>query len=535
MLEALYGTVGMAVGLLAGAALVLLGLAGRLGRARAAALALTSSARDEVDERRRQTASSVANQLEVTRAGLAAARATAQRELDDHEADIAAREAQLDARHGQLEAARQAHTADQARASAREGELVRLEARVTELEAERRQRLEAASGATREDLRDATVEAVLSRAVLEVKERLRQEEIALKELAPLQAQRVMATVMERYNGIGHLERVHNTVTVEDPKSFEALADPAAAAHLRFVELVGCELHADADARSLTVRGDDPLAREVGRRVLRRLIERGPVDAELVRSTSAEVWEGVHREVAGAARRAQEVLGLAELPAEVAHLVGRLQFRLSYSQNQWKHAVEVAYLGAMLASELGLPAADVEAARRGGLLHDIGKAMTHDREGAHAVLGAEVARRCGEDEVVANAIGSHHNDEPPRTPVAYLVTAADAISGARPGARRESATSYLSHLAELVRIAQQSPAVRRVDVMQAGREVRVTVAGPEHGDAVEGGQPPAGPVLADHELPLLAQDIARSIEEQLVFAGQIRVTVIRESRAVAIAR
>jgi len=212
-------------------------------------------------------------------------------------------------------------------------------------------------------------------------------------------------------------------------------------------------------------------------------------------------------------------------------VGRLKFRLSYSQNQLKHAIEVGYLAGMIAQELGL---NVLQARRGGLLHDIGKAMTHDHEGSHAVLGAEVARRCGEEEIIANAIGSHHNDEPMETPIAHIVTAADAISGARPGARRETVTLYLDRINSIQKIASRSKAVERVDVMHAGREVRVVIAGQDRGD-IEDTDQRSTIDFDDEQLHPLAEEIARELEEEVIFPGQIRVTVIRESRSVSIAK
>jgi ribonuclease Y len=279
-----------------------------------------------------------------------------------------------------------------------------------------------------------------------------------------------------------------------------------------------------------VRGDDPLARELARRVLRQLAALKDCDPDKIRAAARTLKMEVDREVQAAGRRAARVLEVGRLHPDILHLVGRLKYRLSYSQNQWRHSIEVGYLAGMMAEELGL---DVAQARRGGLLHDIGKAMTHDHEGSHAVLGAEVARRCGEEEIVANAIGAHHNDEPPKSAIAHIVTAADAMSGARPGARRESVTQYLNRIQDLQRIASRSPAVRRVDIMQAGREVRVVVAGEERG-AIDASERHDGPIVADADIQPLAQEIARSIQSELTFAGQIKVTVIRESRSVAIA-
>ena len=360
--------------------------------------------------------------------------------------------------------------------------------------------------------------------------RLRNIEEQTKEDAATEATRLMATVVDRYAGVGHLERVQNTIPVPDKRTLLSFVGVDSPAHAAFIEETNCELVCDEEAGVATVRGDDPLAREIARRVLRQIANRSIRVPERIRVVSHQVKGEIEREVQNAGRRAIRMIGLKKVHPEILHLVGRLKFRLSYSQNQLKHAIEVAFISGMLAEELGV---DVALARRGGLLHDIGKAMTHEREGSHAVLGAEVARRCGEIELVANAIGAHHNDEPAESAIAHIVTAADALSGARPGARRESVTAYVNRIQDIQAIASRSAVVRRVDVMHAGREVRVIVAGEDRGE-VDDAERNYGPVLTDAELHPLAQDIARDLEAEVGFAGQIRVTVIRESRAVSIA-
>lgn len=391
--------------------------------------------------------------------------------------------------------------------------------------------LENQSSVTRHQALQAFVQEAQAISEHEVQRRLQHAEAALLEIAPERAKRVMATAIERYDGVGHLERIQNTLVIEDATTFAHLAEPQKPSSIVFADAVKCELVADGSQQALTVRGDDPLAREIARRVIRILANRKDARPDTVRSVCADVKGEIEREVQNAGKKAARLLQLKSVHPEILHLVGRLKYRLSYSQNQWKHAVEVAQLAGIMAEELGL---DVATARRGGLLHDIGKAMTHDHEGSHAVLGAEVARRCGEEEIVANAIGSHHNDEPMRTPIALVVTAADAISGARPGARRQSVTQYINLIDDLHRIVLRHQVVQRVDIMQAGREVRVFVAGQERGE-VATEQRSQGAALLDHEIHPLAQTIAREIEEETAFAGQIRVTVIRESRATSVAR
>jgi ribonuclease Y len=454
----------------------------------------------------------------------------AQRELDDHAAELEERERVLRMRENDIGELKKEVRGREAAVQEEKQEIKRLLKERETVAVGVQRKLEELSGMAPEDAIERQVNDWLEKSSHQGQIWIRDHEEHTRENSANDAARLMATVVDRYNGISHLERVHNAIPIPDNRTRAAFVAPDSPACAAFAEVVGCELLCDEAAGTAIVRGDDPLAREVARRTLRQIANRSIFSPDRVRGLARQVKGDVDREVQNAGRRAVRSLGLRKVHPEILHLVGRLKFRLSYSQNQLKHAIEVAYLSGMLADELHV---DVAIARRGGLLHDIGKALTHEREGSHAVLGAEVARRCGEDEAVANAIGAHHNDEPPQGPIAHIVTAADALSGARPGARRESVTSYISRMQEIQEIASRSPVVKRVDVMHAGREVRIIVAGEERG-AIDEQEKSHGPVLTDAELHPLAQDIARDLEEEIPFAGQIRVTVIRESRAVSIA-
>ena len=219
----------------------------------------------------------------------------------------------------------------------------------------------------------------------------------------------------------------------------------------------------------------------------------------------------------AAEQALDELGVTRLNPELTRLLGQLRFRYSYAQNVLKHSMECAYVTGLMAGELGQ---NVALARRAGLLHDIGKAVSHEVEGGHAVIGGQLARKYGEDEIVANAVACHHDDEPCHSIIGHLVTAADALSGARPGARREMLESYVKRLGELERISGSFAGVERSFAIQAGREVRVLV---EPGE------------VSDVEAALLAREISKRIEDELLYPGQIKVTVVRETRAVDYAK
>ena len=281
---------------------------------------------------------------------------------------------------------------------------------------------------------------------------------------------------------------------------------------------GVKLELAETGDKLRLDSGDGIAKEVARRALSKLmkgtaprgVEQKPLD--WVRS----IGQHLEREVVDLGRKAFSELEIPRAHPDIIKLVGRLNWRTSYTQNQWKHAIEAAFLGGMMAAELGL---DVKVTRRATLMHDIGKSLTHEIEGSHAVIGADYARRLGELEVVANAIGAHHADEPPNSVYAFLVAAADAMSGARPGARREQTEQYSTRLDDLERIGSGFRGVDRAFAVQGGRELRVYVREDQVDDvrAIE-----------------LSNEIARKISDELTFPGQIKVTVIRQVEAVEVA-
>jgi len=451
--------------------------------------------------------------------------------LSQHRHELEARERRGDARQSDLNHAGAAVDQRDHLLAENRTAISAVESEVDEQAHQHRALMQERAGLELVAARQQVVADEIALARLESQQHARFQLQELKGSAPQRARRAMAIASDRYSGVGHLERIQNTILVGKSKALSALADADSQQARLFSQEVGCTLcFAGADfAKTLTVRGNDPLAREIARRVLKQIGQRSIMNADKLKKTCDYVKREVEREIQHAGQRAAKLLDVGKLHPEILHLVGRLKFRLSYSQNQWKHAVEVAYLSGILAEEMGV---DLRLARRGGLLHDIGKAMTHDHEGSHAVLGAQVARRCGESEIVANAIGSHHNDEPPGSALALLVTAADAMSGARPGSRRESATSYLDRIKLIQTIASRNPVVERVDIMHAGREVRVIVATDERGDV---GGASDDSAFRDADIAPLAREIADALSDELVFPGQVRVTVIRESRSIATAR
>lgn len=285
----------------------------------------------------------------------------------------------------------------------------------------------------------------------------------------------------------------------------------------FEQAAGVDVIVDDTPEAVTISCFDPIRREVARRSLSRLIVDGRIHPAHIEKILAEEQKEVDKAILEAAEEAAYDAGVAGLHPEILKMLGRLKYRTSYGQNQLAHAVEVARLSAVLAAELG---ADPESSRMGGLLHDLGKAMDHNTDGTHAMIGAEFAKRYGVPARVVNIIASHHHEVEQETIEAVIVEAADAISGARPGARREDLEQYIKRLRALEDIANSFKGVNQSYAIQAGREVRIIVR-PEDVD--------------DLAATRLARDIAKKIEETMQYPGQIKVTVIRETRAVEFAR
>jgi ribonuclease Y len=289
-------------------------------------------------------------------------------------------------------------------------------------------------------------------------------------------------------------------------------------NIRAIEQVsGVDLIIDDTPETILISSFDPVRREVARIALERLIADGRIHPARIEEVVEKASQEMDVTIREAGEQAIFDVGIQKINPEIIRLLGRLKYRTSYDQNVLQHSLEVAFLCGMMANELGLNA---KAARRAGLLHDIGKAIDHEVEGSHAVIGADMAKKHGEPEDIVHAIAAHHDDVKPQTVLAVLVQAADALSAARPGARREMLVTYVKHLKEIEEIANAFKGVTKSYAVQAGREVRVMVESRE---------------INDDAAVVLSKDVARKIEESLTYPGQIKVTVIRETRAVEYAK
>jgi ribonuclease Y len=341
------------------------------------------------------------------------------------------------------------------------------------------------------------------------------EEAKLK--AEEKARRIISVAINRYAGEHTFENTTATITLQGDEIKGRIIGREGRNIRAFEAATGVTVLIDDTPGAVLLSGFDPVRREVAREAMQRLIQDGRIHPSRIEEVVTKVNEEMDETIMRLGEEAIMKAGVAPMQPEVVKLLGRLHFRHSYSQNILDHSVEVAHLMGIMAAELGL---DVAASKRSGLLHDIGKAVNHEIEGPHAVVGADLIKRHGENDVVVNAVASHHNDVPPIGPLGILVGAADAISASRPGARSESMTTYLRRVEDLEKIAASFPGVEKAFAVQAGRELRVFV------------QPEA---VTDEKASAMARSIASKIENELQYPGQIRVTVIRETRCVDVAK
>ncbi len=379
--------------------------------------------------------------------------------------------------------------------------------------------LEERAGVSAEEVVAAISREWLEEAQADAAQRLRAIDQGLLDIdVEAQSRRIMEIAISRYTNHFLTERSISRIPV-DTEIMELLAAEDGAVRAAIEQVANVQLQVSDEGDNVRLEGLDGVGREVARRALERLAKKAEARADAVADPVAwaeAIKTALDREIRGLGARAFKILGVKKPDEEIVGLVGALNYRTSYTQNQWRHAVEAAFLCGMMADELAL---DRRVARRATLMHDIGKALTHQIEGSHAVIGAEIARRLGEDELVANAIGSHHMDEPAKSAYASLVGASDAMSGARPGARREFAEGYTTRLNDLERIGSRHRGVDRAYAVHGGRELRVYVKDAE---------------VSDEQASELAARIAEEIREQLTFPGQIKVTAIRAYEAVSTA-
>lgn len=379
------------------------------------------------------------------------------------------------------------------------------------------QELERVAQLTKDEAKKLLTEEILEETRHDCALQVRNLEQEAKEEADLNAKNIISLAIQRCAS-DHASESTVSVVPLPSDDMKARIIGREGRNIRAIEqATGIELIIDDTPEVVILSGFDPVRREIARLTLERLIQDGRIHPARIEETVDKVTRELDQQIKAAGENAMFEVGIFGLHPEIIKLIGRLKFRTSYGQNVYRHSIEVAQLAGLMAQELGL---DVNFAKRAGLLHDIGKAVDHEQEGTHIQLGADLAKKYRENAMIVNAIMAHHGDVEPKTIEAVLVQAADAISGARPGARRETSTNYIKRLEKLEEIAASFAGVDKSYAIQAGREVRVIVK-PDQVD--------------DAKALFLAKDIAKKIETELEYPGQIKVNVIREFRSVEYAK
>lgn len=378
-------------------------------------------------------------------------------------------------------------------------------------------KLECISGMSAAEAKKILMESMENEAKLDVAKRIKAIEEEARETADKKSKEIISLAIQRYAGEYVAERTVSVVALPSDEMKGRIIGREGR-NIRALEAAtGIDLIIDDTPEAVILSGFNPVRREVAKISLEKLIADGRIHPGRIEEVVAKATEEVEQTMKEAGEQAAFDLGVHGIHPEVLKLIGRLRYRTSYSQNVYQHSLEVAFLCGIMASELGI---NVKQAKRAGLLHDLGKAVDHEVEGSHAVIGAELARKYGESPKIIHAIMAHHEDEKPNSVLAVLVQAADALSGARPGARREMMETYVKRLEDLERIAGSFGGVLNSFAIQAGREIRVMVSSDE---------------VSDERAVVLAKDVAKKIEAEMTYPGQIKVNVIRETRAIEYAR
>ena len=433
------------------------------------------------------------------------------KEIKERRAEISRNERRIEQKESTLDKKTDAVEKREASVAAKEADLDKQKAEVTKLHEERVRELERISGLTSEQAKDYLLKAVEEDVKIDTAKLIKEMEAVAKEEATRKARDYIVTAIQKCAADQVSESTISVVQLPNDEMKGRIIGREGR-NIRTLEtMTGVDLIIDDTPEAVILSGFDPIRREVARIALEKLI----VDGRIHPARIEEMVEKARKEVDSLIREEGEAavleVGVHGIHPELVKLLGRMKFRTSYGQNALKHSIEVAQLCGLLAAEVGV---DVRTAKRAGLLHDIGKSIDHEQEGSHIQLGVELCKKYKETPLVINAVEAHHGDTEPESLIAVLVQAADTISAARPGARRETLETYSNRLKQLEDITNEFKGVEKSFAIQAGREVRVMVV-PEQ--------------VTDADMVLLARDISKRIESELEYPGQIKVNVIRESR------
>jgi len=445
-------------------------------------------------------------------------------EFKEREREVKARERKLEEMGGRLEEKLEKATTREHELLTSEKDLARKERQLAESETflqtrieEQEQRLSEIAGLTADEAKVRLFSEIEAKTRHESARMIRQIEMEARETADRKAKEILCNVIQRYAGDYVNEQTVTAVTLPS-EDMKGRIIGREGRNIRALEAAtGVDLIIDDTPETVILSAYSPLRRQVAKMALERLIQDGRIHPARIEDIVQKCEQELDTQVREVGEQATFDAGVHGIHPEIVRLLGQLRYRTSFTQNVLQHSLEVSALCGMMAAELGM---DVKKAKRAGLLHDIGKAVDHEVEGPHALIGADLAKKYNESQEIIHAIAAHHEDQRPSTALAVLVQAADSISGARPGARKELLENYVKRLEDLEGIATSFDGVSKAYAIQAGREIRVMV----NSDMVD-----------DDTTYILCKDIAEKIEKNLTYPGQIRVTVIRERRAVGLAK
>ena len=440
-----------------------------------------------------------------------------EKEVKERRAELSKQERRLEQKEATLDKKTEAFEKKEEDLAKKLAKVAETQARADELCQAQSAKLEEISGLTQEQAKQYLLETVETEVRHEAAMKIKEIEAQLKDTAEEKAREVIATAIQRC-AADHAAETTVSVVPLPTDEMKGRIIGREGRNIRTLETItGVDLIIDDTPEAITVSSFDPVRREIARLALEKLIADGRIHPTRIEDMVEKARKEVDRTIREEGERACYETGVHNLNSELIKTLGRQKYRTSYGQNVLNHSIEVAHIAGLLASELGI---DVAMAKRAGLLHDLGKAIDHEVEGSHVQLGADLAKKYKENAVVVNAIEAHHGDVEPKTIIAVLVQAADAISAARPGARRENVENYIRRLQKLEELTGTWPGVDKAYAIQAGREIRIMVK-PE--------------VVTEDNMILMARDIAKKIEQELEYPGQIKVNVIRETKAVDFAK
>ncbi|MEW5989021.1 MAG: ribonuclease Y [Chloroflexota bacterium] len=471
----------------------------------------------EIARRRQEVEQEAQNLLATAQKETKQLRLEAEKVIDRRYQDLTKAEERLDHRHEGLDRQTKKLEAREQMLNKRQSNLDRRQNQIETLENERLTELQKIASLSVEEAKAQLLEAVAAESRQDMARIMRQIEDEAKETAETKARELIALAVQRVAS-DHVADLTVSVVPLPSEEMKGRIIGRAGRNIRaFEQAAGVDVVVDDTPEAVTISSFDPVRREVARRALSKLIVDGRIHPSRIEKLINDAQVEVNKDIKEAGEQATFEANVHGLHPEVVKMLGRLKYRTSYGQNQLYHAVESAKIASMLAAELH---ANIELAKAGALLHDLGKAMDHEQEGTHALIGAEFAKRFNVPPLVVNAIASHHHEVDQESVEAIIVEAADAISGARPGARRESLEHYIKRVRTLEEIATSFEGVESAYALQAGREIRVLVK-------------PG--VIDDLGAMRLSKDIAKTIEDNMQYPGQVQVTVIRETRAVGFAK